>query len=255
MKQDTAKIVSMPREEYDHIERVNFSTLKFMDRSPAHYHAAMMAISRGPPSNEMVLGNCLHVGVFEPDRYRNSIAVWDGARRAGKDWEAFKAENEGKALLTVKAFALCNRLVDGVRRDSTALQYISRGASEQTVLWDYSVPESPIAPAATTPIKSRIDFVSHAKVICDLKSAIDGSPGGFGRAALRLNYHVQSALYQDGVLAATGERLPYVFVVIEKAEPLLVQVYRVQDKDLELGRKKFREWTVANDTVHRQCQR
>ena len=73
--------------------RVHFSELKQMARSPAHYaHACEHAKD---PSRAMTVGAVGDAIVFgTPDR----IAIYPGPTRRGKEWDAFKALNPGKTI-------------------------------------------------------------------------------------------------------------------------------------------------------------
>src|SRR4029077_6500729 len=120
-----AEIVSMSRAEYDRLDRVNWSSLKLMARSPAHYRQALIE----PPADtdEKALGRAIHLSVFEPERVRQLVAVWDGGSRRGKDWERFKEENKGRELLTENAAKRCSQVAEAVRRDSNASRYLAGG--------------------------------------------------------------------------------------------------------------------------------
>src|SRR5258708_4790284 len=90
----------LSREDYDNIVAVNWSTLKHMDRSPAHYRQELLEWDHDTSAKKR--GRVSHLAIFEPERWRNSVAVWDGDRRAGKLWEQFVERNKGLELLTEK---------------------------------------------------------------------------------------------------------------------------------------------------------
>src|SRR6266446_6430909 len=122
------------REDYDSLQdRINFSTLRLMGRSPSHYRHALL--EPRADTDAMKLGRVTHLAVLEPEKFRRSIAVWDGGRRAGKDYEAFAAKNQDRELLTEDEFAECTALQAAVRAHSIASRYISGGKSEVTILW------------------------------------------------------------------------------------------------------------------------
>ena len=66
-----------------------------------------------------------------------------------------------------------------------------------------------------------------ANALIDLKTAVTAAPQRFSRSLVDYGYALQAAWYQDGYEALTGERLPFVHVVVEKEPPHLVAMYQV----------------------------
>jgi hypothetical protein len=222
------------REDYNGLDRVNWSTLKHMEKSPAHYHHALL----NPPkdTDAMKCGRCIHMAVFEPERFASECVLWDGGVRRGKDWDKFRSKFDGREILTESEHEDCIAIQRAVRSDGVAAKYVSGGQGEVTALWTHKQD-----PAWSIECKGRIDFVANTGALVDLKSCRDASPEGFGRQLWNLQYHVQAAYYCDGYAAATGRRLPYVIVAVEHDAPHVVQVYTIPDAVLELGRETYRE--------------
>ncbi len=234
---NTEVIFDMSREAYDQIQRVNWSSLKHMGKSPAHYRQNLLTPRKD--TDALKFGRVVHLAVYEPEKFAYSVAVWGGGRRAGKEWDKFCEHNDGRELLTEEEMRCVTAISNAVR--AAAGPYVSSGSGEVTVLWQ---PEGVDA-------KARLDFVSNAGPIVDLKTARDASPGAFAKQFFNLGYDGQSAWYVDAWKAATGEKRPYVIVAIEKADPFVVQVYRVPESALELGREKYR----ANLEMLAHCRR
>lgn len=226
------------RDEYDVLERVNFSTLKHMAKSAAHYRQAIT--EPAGDTDPKRLGRATHLAAFEPEKFRATVAKWEGAVRRGKEWEAFKAKNEGRELLTADAFDQCIAIQKAVRAEPLARPYISQGRGEVTIAWTFATTDRG-ANNYSIECKGRIDFDAKDAIV-DLKTTRDASPDGFGRQVWGLKYHAQAAWYVDGYKRATGIRKPYVLVAVESTAPYVVQVYRVPERHLELGREEYREW-------------
>lgn len=222
---------SVSREAYDKLSRTNWSSLKHLGRSPAHYRHNQF--NGRTDTTALRLGRAAHLAVLEPERYRAECAVWDGGRRAGNAWEAFKEAHKGYDILTEDEHAQCLALAAAVRANTNAAPYLSGGRAEVTALWTDAV--------YGLDCKARLDFEASVRALVDLKTTRDASPEGFAREALRFQLHVQAAFYCDGYEAATGQRLPYVLVAVEKEPPHVVQVYRVPEAILALGRETYRE--------------
>jgi hypothetical protein len=173
---------------------------------------ALRHILLNPPedTDPKRLGRATHIAAFEPERFRNSIAMWDGPRRAGKDWEAFKQRNEGKELLTEDQHGKCMAIQKSVREDPVAKQYMQNGRGEVNLAWTTTTIES----GAEFQCKGRIDFDAQDAIV-DLKTTRDASPDAFARQVFGLRYHTQGAWYSDAYALLTGKRKPYVIVAVE----------------------------------------
>lgn len=223
---------------YRAIKAINWSSLKHLSRSPAHYLAHLLA--PGKDTAALKRGRAVHVAVLEPERFASLYSVWDGIRK-GKDWEAFLAAERlaGREVLTTKEYELAKALAIAVRGDPVAARYVFGVRTEQSITWTHRRPEIEGLPGYEMACKARLDAVGTW--IVDLKTARDGSPSAFGREVLRLEYHVQAAWYVDGYRAATGRELPWSWVVVEASAPHVVQVYQADQDVLELGRERYRE--------------
>jgi exodeoxyribonuclease VIII len=227
------------RDQYDAIERINYSTLRWMGRSPAHVQNALVT----PPedTDALKLGRVAHVAVFEPQRFRNMVAVWDGEARRGKDWLAFVERNRDRELLTLAEYEMCLALQKAVRDDVVARQYITGGHGEVTLLWTHAV-EGQGVNSYRLGCKGRIDFDTRTG-IADLKTTRDASPEAFRRLSWSYGYHVSAAWYADGYARANKcEPPPFRIVAVEKQPPWNVVVYRVNEKLMRLGRQKYSQW-------------
>jgi hypothetical protein len=213
--------------EYAAIPGANFSTLKALALSPLHYRHRLAHPLVG--GDTLRKGRAVHCAVFEPERFGREWPTWDGTRR-GKEWAAFLASSGGDYLLEVEADWV-GSVSAAVRADRNAAPLIEGGRPEHVVTW--SDAETGIR------CKGRLDYL-RGDVLIDLKTCRDASPFGFGRAAARLLYHAQLAFYLDGVTATTGALPVPHLIAVESEAPHVVQVYRVADDELEIGRDEYR---------------
>jgi hypothetical protein len=78
---------------------------------------------------------------------------------------------------------------------------------------------------------------------------VNADPREFGKTAHNFGYHQSAAHYIDGVKAATGEELPFRFVLVEKTAPYLVSVVELDIEAVQIGRQ-------LNDRakrIYREC--
>lgn len=228
------------REDYDRLEdRANWSTLKFLGRSPLHYRHNILAPKDSDTAAKKT-GRASHLAVLEPEKFRSQCALWTGKVRRGKKWDAFQLKHAGADILTEKEYAECVALGEAARSSAMAAPYLAGGKGEQTVLWSHIVPPQLGLDGYRIDMKCRIDFVATIGALVDLKFTRDASPDGFGRECAKYESHVQAALYRDGFKAATGRELPYLLVAVEKTKPHAVQVYNLNEEILALGRERYR---------------
>lgn len=201
--------------EYAAIDAVNWSLLKELKRSPKHYQ--YRKANHREDSVMFAKGRAFHTAVLEPHRFDLEYAVFSGARRAGKEWDAFEAANAGKTILRADEAENCKRMAEAVRAHVVAGGYLAAGMAEQTIEW--------VDKRTGIKCKARPDWICDAAV--DLKSSKEAQQVAFGRTAANLSYHCQLAFYRRGILATTGRELPMVFIVCEHEAPHDVAVYRV----------------------------
>lgn len=224
------------RAEYDAIDADNFSTIKHIEKSPAHY----LYRKQNPDTEDTdarIRGRVTHIAVFEPERMAD-VAVWLGGKRQGAAWQTFIAASQGREIIKAEAMDEVGAMAAAIRSSPQVAPWLAKGQAEVTALWIESTP------TRMWRCKGRIDFISehNGGAILDLKTTYDASPDTFGRTVLRNDYHVQAAFYVDGVRAATGRELPFFFIAAEASAPYVVQMYRVPDEVLEMGREKYRGW-------------
>lgn len=83
--------------------------------------------------------------------------------------------------------------------------------------------------------KARFDFISkNKKTIIDLKFLQSATKDDFSRAVANFGYYIQAAFY----LELTGAK-EFLFLAIEKTEPYLIGVYKLDTAALDLGRERI----------------
>jgi len=224
-------MVAIPNEtfaEYVARKGINATLLKQVRTSLLHYKWALE--NDRPDTPAMMLGRAVHTCVFEPDKFPLEYAVYKGARRAGKDWDAFEAANAGRTILKVNEYDHCLAIRDAVRSHPLVKPYLREGKAEMSLTWkdeDFGFE-----------CKGRLDWATF--VLCDLKTARDVAVHRFASNSYGLGYHLQGAFYVDGYEAVTGERLPFVILAVESNPPHDVAVYRLDDDLVEAGRAEYK---------------
>jgi exodeoxyribonuclease VIII len=227
----------VPREEYDALEAINITRLKYLLRSPQHYQHAL---THPKQADVMTVGIATHVAVLEPERFTKEFAIWSRRSdagnicpRKGQWWDAFQLEHKGQTILTEDQGALAQQIARAVRFDETANKYLAVGDPEASLEWEI---------VGGRPAKGRVDWLTTHEgqpTIVGLKTSRDCRHFQFGSQAAKLGYHLQWAWYHDGFEAITGKKPHMVEVVVESDAPHAVATYIISSDIIEQGREEY----------------
>jgi hypothetical protein len=237
-------------DKYLEIQAVSKSALVEMTRSPAHYlYRRTHPIT---PTDRMVFGSAVDSWLTEGEpAYRNKYITrppgLDLRTREGKAW---KKEAEGLEVVpTTLNGQVCS--VDGCV--NAVLEHpVTAGLLEPCVKQASMVYYD--RDMSDLDLKIRPDYWCDGEpcYLVDLKTSAKTDPDGFSRQAMALRYHWQAALYLDVASAVTGRQYKdFYFVVADPVEPHPVEVYRLGEAEIELGRDEYRSalralaWCVA----------
>ena len=191
-------------------------------RTPAHYQHDK---AHPKSSDAFTLGTAAHSLILEGDT--SGIVVVEADNWLTKDAKAAKAAAlaEGKQPLLTKEMAQMRAMHDAVMGHPDARGLLTGHKAEQSVFWDEDGLMLKCRPDAWQP-----------GMLVDLKTAASADPNEFGKTAHNFGYHQSAAHYIDGVKAATGEDLPFHFVLVEKTAPYLVSVVELDWEAIDIGR-------------------
>lgn len=226
---------------YVQIKAKNSTTLKEVDRSPLH--AKYLMTHPKAPTPAMVRGDAKHTALLEPDKFEERyVRIYDGVNRrsnVGKEkWAAFEeaAKASGRQILTQEDYDNCLTMRDGWLADPEVRGLLAAPrASELTIIWD--------CPVTDVRMKARLDILAQywgTGVIVDVKSCANASLHAFRNQAWRLKYHLQLAMYGDGLdaLFPKSKRLRLI-LAIEQDPPYATAIYEPTETWLEHGRNAY----------------
>lgn len=246
-------ILDMPFEEYLAVDALSATGLKQLARSPWHYRNQVVI----EPTRPMLRGTLAHCAVLEPDAMARRYLVLpeDAPRRPSKTqwaaknpgpesvaamawWTKFQEGSAGRELVPFDDFATCQAQLEAVKREPELAKLLRAGVGEASVFW--------IDKATGLYCKARPDWLpphDGGRITpMDLKTCVDESPNGFGRAAARLRYDLQAAHYTAGIEAVTRLTVDkFVFGAVTNKPPVLAVPYVLTDEICEQGREERRE--------------
>lgn len=216
---------------YQEIDAVNWSTLKHMRESAMLYRYRLsVPIDDTEP---MAMGRAVHCLVFEPEKFSAEFAIWDGGRRAGKEWEAFKDSRKAFTILRDQYAERVTELAEAIRRHPLVQPYLDGGEFERAITWTDK--DTGLA------CKAKPDWiVPDRRVLLDLKTCVCAEARRFGAVSARLGYHCQLAHYRNGVREALGWEPERVLIVAaERDAPHDVSVFELDPDALYFGAEEI----------------
>lgn len=222
-------------------DRVNWSTLKLITKSPRHY---LHGLAHPREDTDALLrGRALHCAVYEPAQFDSRYVVQPRFNRAmldataiGKGYAggkeaaaAWDAANVGRDVLTSDMHADVLGMARALWADPIVARLLDGARGEVPIEWT--------DPVTGIECKGRVDHLHGC--VADLKSTRDAA--WFERDAARLLYHAQLAWYHDGCVAAGHTfTAPPCLIAVESAAPYDVLVVWFDADDIEAGRRVYR---------------
>lgn len=222
---------NVPMDEYNQIEALRFSSLKYLARSPMAYRHNLDHPS--PPTAPMILGNAAHVAILEPDLAR--FAVFTGKVRNGHAYDDWALENAGKVQLNQKEFDHVEGMTRAVHANPIAHKYLRFVRTEVTVVF----------PFLGRPFKARFDAITdldEETYLVSLKSTVDCREFRFAKQYHQMAYHVQDCIYETAFIYLNKARPKMITLAFEKTPPYESAVYRIGKPILDQGEADLRKW-------------
>lgn len=239
--------------EYLSIDAFSNSDMRLLARSAWHWKNRLPVTE----TRAMLCGSLVHCAQLEPDalakRYvvtpedmprRPTEAQWNAAKSnessaaAKARWKEFLDSVGDREIVMADEYAIAKMQLDALAAEPTLSRLLSTGYSECSVFW--------VDEETGVYCKARPDHVhpedAHSVTLVDLKSTLDESPAGFGRAAARLGYHRQAAHYTAGFKKAAGLRVEkFVFAAVTSQRPVLAVPYILTDEIASQAEDERRE--------------
>lgn len=188
-----------------------------------------------PPTPALIFGQLLHAMVLQPDTVDRDFAVTTFGRRT-KTFDKQQAElPEAVTLVTESEFEQAVAMKKKLENIDYVRQLLS-GEREKPFFWTDDL--------TGEECKCRVDCIGNVNgldIITDLKTTNNAETNYFMRQAPNYGYHLQAAMYREGVKKCTGKDYIFVFVVIEKDPPYAVNIFQANKAFITHGFDMFRE--------------
>ncbi len=223
--------------EYRAVKAINATAIKAGRKSMLHMHHALTKGKDATPA--MRWGSLLHGQLLQPDE--KPVVLWPG-RRAGKEWEAFKAANDGAEILIQSEYdklmgerAEQLNAVQMIRTHPEASAELAGCSFESALKWD----EPGIGPC-----KALLDAWKPGPdawtpgVVIDIKCSREIDERAFWSSSWHAGTHLQLAWYMRGLRANGHDVSRAVIIAQESAPPFDVAVFDADPPLLAYGEKE-----------------
>jgi hypothetical protein len=205
---------------------VRWSNLKHMAKSAAHYRYYLTNPTK--ETDAMRVGTRVHDMVLHGGR--NTFSIWEGDRRAGKEWDAFAAAHAADTILTADQERRAMDIASCVLANDEAMKVLLGCITEQRRAWTIGDRECQGTPDAVGPSS-----------VADLKITNDTSPFRFPWHAKKMGWLGQLAWYDYGAFGGQADRLTLIAApLVPPYDPRLVTVYQLTPDACELGHRTWR---------------
>jgi len=216
-------------------DHLSYSALCQFKKSPNHLLAYWNKETK--TTDAMHFGQIIHKMLLQPESFKDDFAVFEGARRAGKAWQEFKADHDDKTIIKQQELDEANRIINNsMQHEAFAEMLKNATAKEQKLNWNYK----------------DVDFVGYADLITvfngkqcvvDIKTTNDAG-SRFYRDLYYNDYKMQLAMYTEQF----GKEYEAYIVAIETSTPFNVQVYKLDESLL------FKGWMDYDHNVDKYNQ-
>lgn len=272
------KFDSISIEAYHKHHAISKSNLDMINTSP-YLYACQKGIEgyeeggyQFTETKDMLLGSMFHCLVLEPENFDDTFVVapkLNLARKADKqkyiEWcqqltgieidpDAKKDDlnellklHSSKKIVDESMLYTAKKMAESVKQHPEISKLLSEGQPELSGFFKEN--------KTGELCKVRPDFLSKTHIL-DLKKL---SPkNNFNiltddeimKSIEFRRYHVQAALYSDGVEAITGKKLPFLFVFCQDSPPFITRCVKLDEKSIEYGREIYQK----NLETYKECK-
>ena len=233
----------MTEKEYNEAKGIRRSDLWKMEDSPEKFKYFLEHPEEQTAA--MAFGSACHKMILEPETFGDEYAIAPQCDRRTKEgkamWNAFAEDNEGKTIVGFDDAQAMADMETALEECPLAYQILRtmKGTAETPFFWT--------DPDTGEDCKIKLDRLGEwddgKLVVVDYKTATSAETNRFCHDVFKLGYHMQAAMYTEGVQIALGldYRPQFIFVVQEKKAPYAVNVIEVSDDVMRAGTAKFHE--------------
>jgi hypothetical protein len=215
----------MNRAEYNNIQALNFSSLKYILESPAQYQVMLGAVEED--ETKYAVGTLAHAMVLEGKDLRTCFAIkpkgMNFATTKGKEWR----DAQTLPIIKEEDANAIPKMAEAIAQDPDASKILKTCQIDGL------------------PFKLMLDAVGHDSIgrvgFVDIKTTTDAGAFAFAQKVKKLHYDMQGEIYSVGLQQhdKTNLRPWSAWIVVEPHQPYEVATYFPDETIIEAGRKKL----------------
>jgi hypothetical protein len=218
------------------------SSLKKLLHSPAAFQEERINPKVEVENPAFTEGSFLHSLILEPETINEDYAFFDGLRKQGKEFEAFKLDNPGKLIISKPQKAKCLAYKRAYEANPIAVRLMENTEKEYSIC----------AMLNGVGVKVRFDAINiNEGYGLDLKtSSFSVERDSFKMTMTQFGYGLSAALYSWVAELHYGRPFDFYMIPISKQE-LDCQVYKMSQETIMKGRSEI---TKALDIYKKCCE-
>lgn len=238
-KQYIDGVYDISNDQYHSSHGISRSKLMLLDKSPYHfwYHhlSGLSPVKEATPA--MIIGSAFHTMLLEPELYNKEFIVIPSIDRRttkGKEEYALFQESVGaKTILTLEQDMTIRTMAKLVSQHEIVTTLLDESVFEKSIYWTDK--------DTGLQFKCRPDIWSE-KMIVDVKTTKDASPGLFMSSAYRFGYYLQAGMAYEACQSIGKPFDMFVILAIEKEEPYVPSVFIMDGDALQFGIDQFQSY-------------
>lgn len=236
------RVLAISADEYHARNEISRSQLSdFLESRWLFYqrHVLKSPLYQFEPTAETKLGTWWHEFVLERGASLNDMGLVvipsdvlsAAGHRRGKKYDEWESQHPTDAIVTTMEMQQRVEMLQSIKRNTMAnallIEPQDDAENEVTITWMDEV--------TGIGLRARLDRVIAGQAIVDLKTITNADHWSIRREIRDRRYHVQGGMYQEAQFQATGQRLPFVLVFLEKSCPWRCVVRQIPQKGLDQG--------------------
>jgi PDDEXK-like domain of unknown function (DUF3799) len=208
-------------------EHLSSSNLKLLLESPQQfYKQKILGEKESKSSAAMDLGSYVHTLILEPENVQAEYAFYEGWRKQGKEFDAFKQEAGNKIVISKPQAHTGQLMANTVKACPPALDLLKGGVAELSLA----------SRILDVPVKMRADYLQPEKgYVLDVKTTrYPNDPFTFKQTCRGLGYDLSAALYCEIAHNIYGKLFDFYWLVISKTD-MSAAVYKASSTTLTEG--------------------
>jgi len=217
-------------------EHLSSSNLKLLLKDAAQfYDEKILGNRKQVQKNAFDEGSLAHCYILEPHMLNKDFAIFQGFRKSGKDWEAFKeAELNGlkRTILSKPQQKRVLNWVKGYEKNKTAVELVEPCQAELSLFGDMD----------GVPIKVRADAINIDEgYIADVKTtSYDTDVDSFKQTVKDFGYDLSAALYSAMFEIHYKKKFEFYFVVLGKKDASC-EVFKLSEESRKRGMEAIKK--------------